>query len=77
MQRNIVFLATLWGALGLSWLLSGERFLDLMFAMPDLGKIDDLVLEVVIQAEDAKDALGAPDLFGALRAALHRITGLG
>lgn len=77
MRRKLSFILTLWGALILAWALSGERFLDLMFAIPDLGRIDDVVLDLVIRAEDAKDALHLPDLFSALRGALHRMTGLG
>lgn len=77
MRQNLIFAVTLWGALGLAWLLSGERFLDLIFAMPDFGRVDDIILAGVFQAEDAKAALGLPDLFAALRAALHRLTGLG
>lgn len=77
MRQNLIFIVTLWAALALAWLVSGEQFLDLIFAMPDLGGIDDMVLEIAFQAEDAKAALGLPDLFTALRAALHRLTGLG
>lgn len=77
MRQNLIFALTLWAALGLAWLLSGEQFLDLIFAMPDLGWIDDMVLAGAFLAEDAKAALGLPDLFAALRAALHRLTGLG
>ncbi len=76
-RPRTAFLFTLWAALVLAWAFSGERFLDWAFAMPDLGAVDDLLLAAVVAAEAAKAALGLPDLFGALRAALHHWTGLG
>lgn len=77
MRANIAFVATLWLALFMAWTISGEQFLDLMFAMPDLGPVDDLVLSGVVWMEDWRADLGLPDLFGRLRATLHRISGLG
>jgi len=72
----VTFLATLWLALALAWLFSGERFLDLVFAMPDAGPVDDWIIAAALALEDVRRALDPPDLFAALRAALHRWTGL-
>ena len=77
MRQNLAFITTLWAALALAWLISGERFLDWAFAMPDLGPIDDGILAVVVWAEEAKAALDLPDLFGLWRHWLHDRMGLG
>lgn len=71
------FLGALWAALLAAWAVSGERFLDRAFTMPDLGPVDDHLLAALVAAEEAKAALGLPDLFGALRAAMHLWTGPG
>ncbi|MEO0681509.1 MAG: hypothetical protein AAF192_13955 [Pseudomonadota bacterium] len=71
------FTATLWLALALAWAFSGERFLDFAFEMPEMGPVDDALLAALVQVEEAKAALGLPDLFGALRQALHDASGLG
>ncbi|MCC6303772.1 MAG: hypothetical protein IT545_01100 [Rhodobacteraceae bacterium] len=76
-RAPLAFLVTLWAALSLAWALSGERFLDWAFTMPDLGPAGDGLLALLVRAEEAKAAAGLPDLFGALRAALHHWTGLG
>lgn len=75
--QGIVFMGTLWLCLIGVWLVSGEQFLDLMFAMPDAGPVDDVILTAVVWAEDWRAGLGMPDLFSDLRAFLHRVTGLG
>lgn len=79
MQRRdmIIFLCALWGFLALVWMFSGEQFLDLMFAMPDAGGIDDIILTVVIWFEDLRVELSPPDVFDTVRALLHKATGLG
>ena len=77
MQRHWHFVATLWIFLIIVWAVSGEQFLDLMFAMPNAGHIDDLILGGVVWLEEARASLGLPDLFQALRDALHNLTGLG
>ncbi|MCB1367544.1 MAG: hypothetical protein KDK00_07270 [Rhodobacteraceae bacterium] len=77
MQQNRVFNATLWASLFIMWLVSGEAFLDWAFTMPDIGRLDDALLGLVAGAENAKAALGLPDMFQALRAAIHAATGLG
>ena len=76
MGRNWPFIGTLWIAIAVVWLFSGEQFLDLVFAMPDAGPIDDWAIAAAFALEDAKAALSPPDLFQDLRAGLHRITGL-
>jgi len=76
-RANLNFLATLWIALALAWLLSGERLLDWAFYMPDLGPVDDWILAILVSADEARAGLGLTDIFGALRAALHGWTGLG
>lgn len=70
------FIATLWIALIATWIVSGEQFLDLIFAMPDLGPIDDWVITAGVTLEDARAAAAPPDLFQALRDWLHSVTGL-
>lgn len=77
MSPNARFCVTLWLSLVAAWAFSGEQFLDLMFAMPNAGPVDDAILAVVVWLEDGRAALGLPDLFQALRDGLHRATGLG
>ncbi|SLN18466.1 hypothetical protein [Roseisalinus antarcticus] len=77
MSAYTVFLMTLWLSLFVIWIFSGEQFLDLMFAMPNAGPIDDVVLTGVVGLEEARASWGAPDLFRMLRDALHGLTGLG
>ncbi|KIQ68974.1 hypothetical protein Wenmar_02707 [Wenxinia marina DSM 24838] len=48
-----------------------------MFAIPDAGPVDDWSLTVVVWFEDMRAGLGVPDLFSALRGAIHGWTGLG
>lgn len=76
-RETVAFILTLWLCLIGAWLTSGEQFLDLMFAIPDAGPVDDWVLTLVVWLEEARADLGVPDLFAALRAALHGWTGLG
>ncbi|MCB1331055.1 MAG: hypothetical protein KDK28_17135 [Maritimibacter sp.] len=76
MTQNARFIATAAALLVLAWLFSGERLLDAVFAMPDLGPVDDAVIAVTVAAEGIKTALGLPDLFGALRATLHALLGV-
>jgi len=76
MTDSKAFLLTLTGALIAIWLVSGDRFLDWAFLMPELGRVDDVVLAGLVALEDAKAALGLPDLFGALRAILHSWMGV-
>lgn len=70
------FTFTLIACLAVAWLLSGERFLDSVFEMVDLGQVDDIIIEGVIWFEERKASLGLPDVFGALRATLHSLLGL-
>jgi len=77
MQLPAAFTLTLWTALALAWALSGDRFVDFAFEMPEMGLLDDVLLEVVVAADEAKAALGLPDLFGRLRETLHDVFGLG
>lgn len=76
MRANISFIATLWICLFSVWLFSGEQFLDLVFAMPDAGMVDDAVISVVVGMEEARAAVDPPDLFAAVRGWLHHWTGL-
>lgn len=71
------FTFTLIACLAVAWLLSGERFLDSVFEMVDLGQVDDIIIERVIWLEERKASLGLPDVFGALRESLHSLLGLG
>jgi hypothetical protein len=59
-----------------TWLVSGTRFIDWAYGMPDLGPLDDWTLAVLDKANALQARLGPGDLFGALRAWLHGITGL-
>lgn len=76
MSQNAKFIVAVAGLLLLAWLFSGERLLDAVFAMPDLGPVDDAVIAVAVAGEELKASLGLPDAFGALRGALHRGLGL-
>jgi hypothetical protein len=76
MRQNVIFVVTLWGALGLAYLYSGERFLNLLFDMPNLGSLDEAILNAAFGAEEFKESIGATDLFGRLRDSLHKIAGL-
>ncbi|MGD9863270.1 MAG: hypothetical protein AB7S99_08660 [Pseudodonghicola sp.] len=78
MRREMTtFTVTIWLLLGLAWLLSGDRFLDWAYQMPDIGPLDDWLLAALSWLDDRRAALGLGDPFGALRGWLHRITGLG
>ncbi|WP_172298729.1 hypothetical protein [Pseudoruegeria sp. HB172150] len=70
------FTAACFVALVAAWLLSGERFLDAVFEMVDLGPVDDTIIAGVVVAEDWKASLGLPDLFSAMRTAIHQGLGL-
>jgi hypothetical protein len=76
MIQNARFTATLIAALAFAWLLSGDRFLDAVFEMMDLGRVDDIVIEVAVILEEGKARLGLPDLFAALRGFIHGSLGL-
>jgi len=76
MSDTARFTASLFALLVLAWGFSGERLLDAVFAMPDLGPVDDWVIAVTVTLEDGKAQLGLPDAFTALRTALHRGLGL-
>ncbi len=76
MSRMSRFTLTCLAALAAAWLLSGERFLDAVFEMPDLGRLDDAIIAAVVTLEDWKAALGLPDVFSAMRGAIHRALGL-
>ena len=76
MSRNAKFTLTCFALLVLAWLFSGERLLDAVFTMPDLGGLDDAMIAGMVTLEDLKARLGLPDAFGALRAALHARFGL-
>lgn len=76
MTQNARFTATLIAALAFAWLFSGDRFLDAIFEMVDLGPVDDIVISVAVRFEDGKAMLRLPDVFSALRGALHRGLGL-
>lgn len=76
MTAHKPFLLTLTACLVGLWAFSGDRFLDWAFAMPELGIVDDYALAGLVAVEDAKTALGLPDLFGALRAQLHSWMGV-
>ncbi|MDF0603270.1 hypothetical protein P1J78_21250 [Psychromarinibacter sp. C21-152] len=70
------FTLTCFAALVAAWLLSGERFLDAVFGMMDLGRVDDTIIAGVVVLEDWKAGLSLPDVFGQLRAAIHQGLGL-
>jgi len=76
MAENARFIFTTFAALVLAWLFSGDRFLDSIFEMVDLGRFDDIVISGVVILEEGKASLGLPDLFSALRGALHGGLGL-
>jgi hypothetical protein len=76
MSKNVRFIAASIALLVLAWLFSGERLLDAVFAMPDVGPVDDAVIAVTVALEDLKARLGLPDAFGALRGVLHGLLGV-
>lgn len=76
MTQQTRFTLTCFAALVAAWLLSGERFLDAVFEMMDLGNLDDTIIAGVVALEDLKAGLSLPDVFGALRAAIHHGLGL-
>lgn len=76
MSQNAKFIVTAIALLVLAWLFSGERLLDAVFAMPDIGPLDDGVIAATVALEDVKARLGLPDAFGALRGLLHRLLGV-
>lgn len=76
MTETSRFTATILAALVVAWLLSGERFLDSVFEMMDLGPLDDIIISGAVVVEQGKADLGLPDVFGAIRAALHDGLGL-
>ena len=76
MTQNARFTTTLIAALAVAWLLSGDRFLDAVFEMVDLGPLDDMIIAGVVILEDGKAVLGLPDSFGATRQFLHGVLGL-
>ena len=76
MRTQSTFIFTLCCALLLTWLTSGQRLVDTVFLMPDLGPVDDLVISAVLAAEDWKEGLGLEDYFGAVRSWLHSVLGI-
>ncbi|MEZ5721964.1 MAG: hypothetical protein R3D59_10125 [Paracoccaceae bacterium] len=76
MSQNARFITASAALLVLAWLFSGTRLLDAVFAMPDVGPLDDAVIALTVAAEDLKAQLGLPDAFGALRGALHGLLGV-
>jgi len=75
MTQNAKFTVCLFVALSIAWLLSGDRFLDSVFEMVDLGRVDDIVIERVVVLEEGKAQLGLPDIFSALRGTIHGALG--
>ncbi|MCA0921170.1 hypothetical protein [Pseudooceanicola nanhaiensis] len=71
------FTVTTWLLLLAAWVLSGDRFLDWAYQMPDLGPLDDRLLDLLTWLDDRRAALGLGDVFGRLRSWLHATTGLG
>ncbi len=76
MSQNTRFITASLALLVLAWLFSGERLLDAVFAMPDLGPLDDTLIVAMVALEDIKARLGLPDAFGALRSVLHAALGV-
>jgi len=76
MTRNARFITTCFAALVAAWLLSGERLLDAVFEMIDIGPVDDTIIAGVVVLEDWKASLSLPDSFGELRTAIHAALGL-
>lgn len=77
MRRQMTgFTLTVWALLLGAWLVSGNRFIDWAYGMPDLGPLDDGLLLVLDKADALRASLVPGDPFGALRAWLHAITGL-
>lgn len=76
MTQTTRFTLTIFAALVAAWLLSGERFLDAVFEMVDIGQVDDTIIAGVVVLEDWKAGYGLPDLFSAMRAAIHTRLGL-
>ena len=76
MSSNNRFISTSLALLVLAWLFSGERLLDALFAMPDLGPIDDALIAGMVAVEEVKASLDLPDAFGALRNILHAALGV-
>lgn len=78
MRRQMtVFTLTLWLLLPVAFVLSGSRVVDWAYGMPDLGPVDDMILSFLDRADGWRASLGLGDPFGALRALLHDVTGLG
>ncbi len=75
-MANTRFILTLFAALFLAWVFSGERFLDAAFEMVDLGRVDDIILTGVVWLEEWKASFDPPDLFSTLRKGLHENLGL-
>ncbi len=76
MTQNARFILVCFAALVAAWLLSGERLLDAVFEMMDLGQVDDTIIAGVVVLEDWKAGLSLPDTFSAWRASIHAALGL-
>ena len=76
MSHNTRFISASLVLLVLAWLFSGERLLDALFTMPDLGPFDDAIIAGMVALEDVKARLGFPDAFAALRSTLHAAFGV-
>ncbi|WP_220750658.1 hypothetical protein [Jannaschia sp. AI_61] len=44
--------------------------------MPDLGPVDDMIIEFAVTAQEVKEQIGPEDYFGQTRDVLHRLLGL-
>lgn len=75
-RKMTAFTLTLWAALVLVWLGSGTRFIDWAYAMPDLGRLDDITLSLLDRVDGLRADMGVGDGFAALRRTLHGLTGL-
>jgi len=75
-RSNLVFLATLWICLGLAWAISGHRFADWVFEMPEIPQVSERLVWAAGAAQDLKSAIISEDLFGDLRSGLHAAFGL-
>ncbi|MEZ5769768.1 MAG: hypothetical protein R3D80_20540 [Paracoccaceae bacterium] len=76
MSQNARFTAAGFALIVLAWAFSGERLLDALFAVPDLGPVDDWAIAGMVALEEFKGRLHLPDAFGALRTALHAFIGV-
>ncbi len=70
------FIIVLWIMIIVSWLISGEIFIDLAFEIPDFFFVDDLIISAILKLESLKLLLIDTNYFSLLRELIHEWTGL-